>query len=525
MEPAKKSQRTFVPGIVMDPDSSWKRYYRKMKLGNIPFLSPRVSSGLDDGKRMSSCYNGSTSLSDSPTKRDQLSPLGHRDYFSFDPLSGKPHTTPSASSSESVDLTNRPILTPTSNRMGHAYCDSDKLNTSSKSIRCFKKYPKVAVRMGRRSHPPSGNQFSCENDSIFLTQWNCTQVDGMGEIGKGLLPTPPYSPPFARRQRASISDHTLEVDADGDITLPDADAPRHQRRCRTSLRSSMSIDIDLKSPANACFPEPHNYQTDAQTPLVPACPAIEPVPLPEKHQEKGALNPLALSRWAPGNESGRRTRAASKQLDRFILPRKSPTSSRESLRLSAPATSLSDFEKAARQRNPAFDPFSGHVPRSARVQDAFQTLQRQSSANRSRSSLLDWDNSLALRHGPRRISDGAVWNVGGSGVVTDSVFGIPDGRGGMFTSGTNAPLHTSMFLTEGDPVSEQEAHEKRLAFAMGIDQSNRILGSFEDRANSDPTTPSGACWRAPDQKSPEWVDCEWIKRGSLTSGLSQTIGL
>ncbi|OMP84691.1 putative WD repeat-containing protein [Diplodia seriata] len=529
MEPTKGPQRTFIPGIVTDPDSSWRRCYRKMKLGKTPLLSPKTTPAPGNGVTAGGYSPHSSSPSDSLTKRDQLAPLEQGDYFSFDPVSGKLKTKSSASSAESVDLTKRPILSPTSNCMRHTSCDSEKLNfrpqsTSSKSIQCFKKYPRATGRIERRPSPRLRYRILHENDGVFLTKWNRAQVDGMDEVGRWIPRTRSPSPGQpARRERAGSSGSILEMDADGDIILPDADAPRRsgrpQRRWRTSPRSSMSIDIDLKSPANACFPGPDEYDNDMSTPLVPACPAIEPIPLPVRYQEKGALNPLSLSRWAPENESSRRAQVNSKQLDRFILPRKSPTSSRESLRLSTQPASLSDFEKATRQRHPAFDPFSRRVPRSTRVQDAFQDLQRQTSANRSRSSPLDWNNSLALRHGPRQVSDGAVWNVGGSGVVSDSVSGIPDGRGGMLTSGTNAPLHTSMFLTEGDAVSEQEAHEKRLAFAMGIDQSSRILGSFEDRTGSSPTTPSRPCWTVSNQKSPEWVDGEWIKRGSLASVL------
>lgn len=517
MEPAKRSPRTFIPGIVTDLDSSWKRCYRKMRLDKVPLLTPRTIPGPAHGKIMNQHYSHLPSPSDSLKKKD---PSDAGDYFSFNPMSGSRSTVSSRASAECIDLTNRPILTPTSNRSRYTFPDSEKLATltpptSAKSSRCFRLRQKGRLQAPQWPLPRSAHSVSFENADVFAPHWTRTQVDGMDDAGKDYLPSPEPSPPSSRLGRLNLSEESFEKDADGDIVLPDADAPR---RHKSALRSSMSID--LTSPVNAAFPSPNVPTTGLLTPLVPACPAIEHFPPPPVYYGEDPLTPLSLSRWAPASESSLRAKIASKRRDRFIPPRKSPTSSRESLRLSIPANNLSDFERTARQRHPASDPFSHLVPRSSRVQESFQSLRRQEPGARGSSSPLNLNNPLALRHGTRQVSDGAVWNVGGSAVVTDSVSGIPDGRGGMFTSGTNAPLHTSMFLTEGDTISEQEAHENRLAYAMGIDQASRVLGSFENQSASMPPTPTGEHWSIHGPKSPTWVDCEWTKPGSFTSGLS-----
>lgn len=48
----------------------------------------------------------------------------------------------------------------------------------------------------------------------------------------------------------------------------------------------------------------------------------------------------------------------------------------------------------------------------------------------------------------------------------------PDGPGGLFTSGSNAPLLTSIFLDGEKPINEQEVCESRSTHVRGIDWLN-----------------------------------------------------
>ena len=65
-------------------------------------------------------------------------------------------------------------------------------------------------------------------------------------------------------------------------------------------------------------------------------------------------------------------------------------------------------------------------------------------------------NGIAFRRASsishRQISAGAIWNVGGSAVVQGSVAAIPNGRGGLLASGTNAPLFTASFFNKTDQL-------------------------------------------------------------------------
>lgn len=517
MEPLKRSPRAFVPSVMTELDSSWRRCYRKMKLGKIPLLSPQPTPTPLNEKLMGHCHDGLLCPSDSLKTEHRFAPLEQSDYFSTDPASGE-RTVSANPFAEYADVIKRPILTPTSNRSRCAFSEPDKAHqltppTTTRRARSFHKRCKSILPASRWPllRPLAG--VSCVENHV-TPRCIHTQVDGMDDVAKACLPTPPASP-----ASSSLNEESIQKDADGDLVLPDADAPqksnRLPQRFRTSPHSSMSID--LTSPANSVFTAPEDPCLDVPIPMVPACPAKDPFQIPTRDSKKDSLHLLSLSRWAPSNKSAHRARLTSKKLDRFIPPRKSPRNSRESLRLGTATANLSNFEKTARQRHPASDPFSRKVPRSRMVQDSFRSLRVQGSTARGSSSPLDLNHPLALRHGPRQISDGAVWNVGGSAVVTDSVTGIPDGHGGMLSSGTNAPLHTSMFLTESDPISEQEAHENRLAYAMGIDQAQRVLGTFDDKAYGVPPTPGNKAWDVHEEKGPVWMDCQWTKPGSSIS--------
>ena len=67
--------------------------------------------------------------------------------------------------------------------------------------------------------------------------------------------------------------------------------------------------------------------------------------------------------------------------------------------------------------------------------------------------------------------------MGGSTAAspTGPVQGLPNGRGGVIGSGTNAPMYTSRFLDGETPDQDLERLEGRLAAALDIDQTSRVL--------------------------------------------------
>ncbi|KAF2089904.1 WD40 repeat-like protein [Saccharata proteae CBS 121410] len=267
--------------------------------------------------------------------------------------------------------------------------------------------------------------------------------------------------------------------------------------------------------------------------MEPACPAKGAFPFPPQARHGTSLSPLALRRRVSPIKSDPnlqpasggspfRNKIASKNVDRFILPRKSPRSSNESLRLSMPVYQLSDAERYTRNRYSAPDPFSRKAQRRGRPTESFPRRQvparGRSQTNRGTvPGQPPTSGPLALRHGTRQVSNGAVWNVGGSAIVADSVSGVPDGRGGMISSGTNAPLYTSMFLAQSDPASEMDAHQGRLAVALDIDRTSRVLGHF-DSPNSSGFSPSTASTGSvspihDNSRAPTWINTAWTREG------------
>jgi hypothetical protein len=78
----------------------------------------------------------------------------------------------------------------------------------------------------------------------------------------------------------------------------------------------------------------------------------------------------------------------------------------------------------------------------------------------------------------------------------------------MLSSGTNAPLYKSAFLNRADPEAQLEAYERRLALALDVDQTDRIL------AHSSASSPENALQSgAASQTKHVWRDGAWIKDG------------
>ncbi|KAI9758570.1 MAG: Rab geranylgeranyltransferase [Chaenotheca gracillima] len=72
---------------------------------------------------------------------------------------------------------------------------------------------------------------------------------------------------------------------------------------------------------------------------------------------------------------------------------------------------------------------------------------------------------------------GSVWRIGGTAALADSSppAGIPNGRGGLLGSGTNAPMYISRFLESDYPDQDLEKHEQRLALAFGFEQASNVF--------------------------------------------------
>lgn len=208
--------------------------------------------------------------------------------------------------------------------------------------------------------------------------------------------------------------------------------------------------------------------------------------------------------------------------DRYIADRDGSQSPFETFRLSKSPHKLSVTEKLLRQNSATPDPFAPSRPARAhgRVLPPLDTR----NGNRVRPLGISGTNVLGVpRDGlsveSRATSIGAVWNVGGNTAATSPgpVQGIPDGRGGLLGSGTNAPMYTSNFLEGHLAEQDHDCFESRLAAALDIDQTKRMFNSSQATeygrrasSNSDRTKRKHS-YREPRTK---WIDGEWIREGS-----------
>ncbi len=112
--------------------------------------------------------------------------------------------------------------------------------------------------------------------------------------------------------------------------------------------------------------------------------------------------------------------------------------------------------------------------------------------------------------------------------------GISDGRGGLIGSGTNAPLYTTSFSARPKTQEDSELHENRLAEALDLDRTARVL-EFRDRdVSPHPKTPENGRGKG-SRPIPRtiWRGTEWLMVGSDRSmyhfysgtGLSRSIAM
>ena len=217
------------------------------------------------------------------------------------------------------------------------------------------------------------------------------------------------------------------------------------------------------------------------------------------------------------------SKSITKNHDRFIPQRRPPNQTRESFELNKPRYRVAVGEGLAHGRPYIPDPFSRRLQRSGRLNEELQSLRETHSLLSGRASLNRRPANLGLRGGPfprnplRQVSTGGVWNVGGASPTSDTVVGVSNGRGGMLGSETNAPLYTSMFLSRSDPEAELETYERRLALALDVNQSNRVLESTVSPYSSRQSTPTHSdSARSPfrtGQSRHVWRDSAWVKEG------------
>lgn len=94
---------------------------------------------------------------------------------------------------------------------------------------------------------------------------------------------------------------------------------------------------------------------------------------------------------------------------------------------------------------------------------------------------------------------------------------ISDGRGRTLGSGTNAPIYKTNFLVGNSNELDNELLEARIAVALEIDQTNRLLNTSRspERGRSASCNLAGIKRKVPDKElRTRWLNGEWVQEYS-----------
>lgn len=264
---------------------------------------------------------------------------------------------------------------------------------------------------------------------------------------------------------------------------------------------------------------------------------------PIQSESQSAANSGRVTNHTPERSTNRRGFSAGARYqsppsvfsDRFISSRSSDQSPSKNFRLSKLPKELTSIERLRRNASSTPDPFT--PPSLARNKEGrlilCPTRGRPGGRGRSTSAggvLGGPSDVLGIRN--RVASTGAIWNVGGlaATVPSNPIEGIPNGRGGLLSSGSNAPMYTSNFFEEDKSHQDREYLEGRLALALNIDRTTRLLNIHQSLEPSLPGhSPLGRKRPVAEQEPrTKWVNGEWTREGSPsckpTLRLSRQVG-
>lgn len=288
--------------------------------------------------------------------------------------------------------------------------------------------------------------------------------------------------------------------------------------------------VDLTYPDQAAFPSP--LQDQDLTPSVRASKARDTFPFPAHPAE--TLQTRGVSRDSPDPSHHAKRRCIShgntyltppSSPDRFIHSRPSGDSHVTSYKISKSPEQLSITERLLRHNSATPDPFSPRSPQQIE-DDATSFRDRVARTNHSTRYGAN-GNILGLRSAsvdlqPRRVSNGAVWNVGGTAAAGAPVTGVPNGRGGLLGSGTNAPMFTSRFFEEETADQSIERFEGRVAAALDIDQISRTLHVSPSPDRRPQSSSSNSNNKSKESSPTVWRDGGWTNDGNALGKWSRT---
>ena len=215
-------------------------------------------------------------------------------------------------------------------------------------------------------------------------------------------------------------------------------------------------------------------------------------------------------RGYPVGEPTRRNFSASVSPDRFIPKRQFSEVSSTPFRVNKHPHQLSPEEKILRRCLPGDDPF---LPNRAQGpafpgQRPTPTRLRQRPLRRPRLVVDPAVTGGTHQHDfLRRVSAGAVWGVGGTtAMLGDPSMAVSDGAPSLSGRGSTAPTYVAKFLPRSNTAEDRNKHESRLALALNIDPTTRLLGTCLPCPENSPS-PSSPYY---ERLSPfVWKDSAW----------------
>ncbi|OBT75221.1 hypothetical protein VF21_06121 [Pseudogymnoascus sp. 05NY08] len=204
--------------------------------------------------------------------------------------------------------------------------------------------------------------------------------------------------------------------------------------------------------------------------------------------------------------NGQRSSGSLRSPDRFLASVDSQDSSVQKFRVNKDPQQLSPSEKLIRDDSASLDAFS---PRRnfTTPNPPVATMNR---GNLPPSLALSCFDEI-LPPAMANVNLGSVWAVGGLAPLS---VGVPDGRGGLTGSGTNAPLYTTSFSSATSKEEEdREKHEGRLAKALDLDRAQRIH-DFVDHSISPPRADPQRRGYSEIGTKTTWRGTEWVTSGS-----------
>lgn len=220
--------------------------------------------------------------------------------------------------------------------------------------------------------------------------------------------------------------------------------------------------------------------------------------------------------------------------DRFVPARKFGDTVSTTFRVNKHPQQLSPNEKLLRRRLAGDDPFLStiHRPSGHLGQRPVSTRLRQSPYQRPR--LVTDPSIIRGSHSngpPRQVSAGTVWGVGGTSAVlqgfSNGILNDAQNQGGR---GSTAPVYVAKFLPKKTRSDERMKHEARIALALDIDPTARLLGTCATCVDTppSPTSPqyeklSPILWEDNAWKRVGTEQCKWISISSSTRGFLREV--